>query len=148
VEHTGPLSDERENRVIDMAILSIIRRWNYRDHVSLREIAKRLGASRNTVRRYIRAGAVLLSYPERQSPSTTAVDKTKLAVRSHGAGNGTAGRGTYACAAMRTTTARTRLNERRATTGGTTIGGSPARLVAPNRQVFFLPCTRRVTSAA
>ena len=58
-------SDERENGVIDMAILSIIRRWHYRDHVSLREIAKRLGVSRNTVRRYIRAGTVLPSYPER-----------------------------------------------------------------------------------
>jgi transposase len=65
VEHTDPLSDERENGVIDMAILSIIRRRQYRDHVSLREIAKRLGVSRNTVRRYIRAGTILPTYPER-----------------------------------------------------------------------------------
>ena len=52
-----------------MAILSIIRRWHFRDHVPLREIARRLGISRNTVRRYIRAGTVLPAYPERQSPS-------------------------------------------------------------------------------
>ena len=52
-----------------MAILSIIRRWHFRDHVPLREIARRLGISRNTVRRYIRADTVLPAYPERQSPS-------------------------------------------------------------------------------
>jgi transposase len=52
-----------------VAILNIIRRWHFRDHVSLREIAKRLGISRNTVRRYIRAGATLPAYPERHSPS-------------------------------------------------------------------------------
>ena len=40
-----------------------------RDHVSLREIAKRLGVFRNTVRRYIRAGTVPPAYPERHSPS-------------------------------------------------------------------------------
>jgi transposase len=65
--------------VIDMAILSIIRRWHYRDHVSLREIAKRLGVSRNTVRRYIRAGTVLPTYPERQSPSKLDGFAAKLA---------------------------------------------------------------------
>jgi IS30 family transposase len=67
-----------------MAILSIIRRWHYRDHVSLREIAKRLGVSRNTVRRYIRAGTVLPSYPERQSPSTTVLTTTRFSGRSTG----------------------------------------------------------------
>jgi len=55
--------------VIDVAILSIIRRWHLRDQVSLRDIAKRLGISRNTVRRYLRAGTVLPVYPERQSLS-------------------------------------------------------------------------------
>jgi len=37
--------------VIDVALLGIIRRWHLRDQVSLREISKRLGISRNTVRR-------------------------------------------------------------------------------------------------
>jgi transposase len=65
--------------VIDMAILSIIRRWHYRDNVSLRQIAKRLGVSRNTVRRHIRAGTVVPSYPERQSPSKLDGFAAKLA---------------------------------------------------------------------
>ena len=62
-----------------MAILSIIRRWHFRDHVSLREIAKRLGISRNTVRRYIRAGTTLPAYPERHSPSKLDGFAAKLA---------------------------------------------------------------------
>ena len=48
----------QETGVIDMALLSIIRRWHLRDHVSLREIAKRLGMSRNKVRRYLRSGTI------------------------------------------------------------------------------------------
>jgi transposase len=62
-----------------VAILSIIRRWHFRDHVSLREIAKRLGVSRNTVRRYIRTGTVLPAYPERHSPSKLDGFAAKLA---------------------------------------------------------------------
>ncbi|KAE8753317.1 IS21 family transposase, partial [Paraburkholderia madseniana] len=65
--------------MIDVAILSIIRRWHFRDHVSLREIAKRLGVSRNTVRRYIRADTVLPAYPERHSPSKLDGFAAKLA---------------------------------------------------------------------
>jgi transposase len=41
-----------------MALLSVIRRWHYRDHLSIREIAKRTGLSRNTVRKYLRSDAV------------------------------------------------------------------------------------------
>lgn len=52
-----------------MAILSIIRRWHFREQVPLREIARRLGISRNTVRRHIRAQTVLPAYPARHSPS-------------------------------------------------------------------------------
>ncbi len=65
--------------MIDVAILSIIRRWHLRDDVSLRDIAKRLNISRNTVRRYIRAGTVLPAYPERISPSKLDGFATKLA---------------------------------------------------------------------
>ena len=36
-----------------MGLLSITRRWHLRDHGSLREIAKRLGISRTSVRRYL-----------------------------------------------------------------------------------------------
>lgn len=65
--------------MIDVAILSIIRRWHLRDDVSLRDIAKRLNISRNTVRRYIRAGTVLPAYPERISPSKLDGFAAKLA---------------------------------------------------------------------
>jgi hypothetical protein len=33
-----------------MELLSVIRRWHYRDHFSIREISRRTGLSRNTVR--------------------------------------------------------------------------------------------------
>ena len=55
--------------MIDVALLGIIRRWHLRDQVSLREIAKRLGISRNTVRRYLRSEITEPAYPERQSAS-------------------------------------------------------------------------------
>jgi transposase len=45
----------------------------------LRDIAKRLGISRNTVRSYLRAGTVLPVYPERQSPSKLDGYAAKLA---------------------------------------------------------------------
>ena len=44
--------------VIDMELLSVIRRWRYRQHFSIREIARRTGLSRNTVRKYLRSDSV------------------------------------------------------------------------------------------
>ena len=41
-----------------MALLSIIRRWALRDQLSIREISRRTGLSRNTIRKYLRAGTV------------------------------------------------------------------------------------------
>ena len=41
-----------------MALLSVIRRWGLRDRLSIREIARRTGLSRNTIRKYLRAGTV------------------------------------------------------------------------------------------
>ena len=55
--------------MIDVALLGIIRRWHLRDKVPLREIAKRLGISRNTVRRYLRSEITEPAYAERQSAS-------------------------------------------------------------------------------
>ena len=52
-----------------MALLGIIRRWHLRDKVPLREIAKRLGISRNTVRRYLRSETTEPAYVERQTAS-------------------------------------------------------------------------------
>lgn len=55
--------------MIDVALLGIIRRWHLRDQVPLREIAKRLGISRNTVRRYLRSETTEPANAERQSAS-------------------------------------------------------------------------------
>ena len=52
-----------------MAFLSIIRHWALREHLSIREIARRTKLSRNTIRKYLRSGAVEpeFSVPERPS---------------------------------------------------------------------------------
>jgi transposase len=44
--------------VIDMALLSVIRRWHFRDGMAIREIEQRTGLSRNTIRKYLRGGMV------------------------------------------------------------------------------------------
>ena len=56
-----------------MALLGIIRRWHIREQIPLREIARRLGISRNTVRRYLRSETIEPAYAERRS--TRAIDK-------------------------------------------------------------------------
>ena len=55
--------------MINVALLGIIRRWHLRDQIPLREIARRLGISRNTVRRYLRSETTEPSYAERRSSS-------------------------------------------------------------------------------
>lgn len=52
-----------------MAFLSVIRRWHFRDRLSIREIARRTGLSRNTIRKYLRTGTVepVFKVPERPS---------------------------------------------------------------------------------
>ena len=41
-----------------MGFLSVIRRWALRDEMPIREIARRTGLSRNTIKKYLREGAV------------------------------------------------------------------------------------------
>ena len=48
-----------------MALLSVIRRWHFRQHIPIREIERRTGLSRNTIRKYLRADTV---EPEFQAP--------------------------------------------------------------------------------
>jgi transposase len=52
-----------------MELLSVIRRWHYRDHFSIREISRRTGLSRNTVRKYLRSDTVepKFNIPDRPS---------------------------------------------------------------------------------
>ena len=52
-----------------MVMLAKIRRMHFRDGLSLREIAKRTGLSRNTIRRWLRSGQSEPVYPKRASPS-------------------------------------------------------------------------------
>ncbi len=52
-----------------MATLSVIRRWALGEHLSLREIARRIGMSRNTIKKYLRADAAEPRYAKRVSPS-------------------------------------------------------------------------------
>ncbi|MCO4856474.1 helix-turn-helix domain-containing protein [Herbaspirillum sp. WGmk3] len=53
-----------------MALFGIIRRWHFRDRISIREISRRLDISRNTVRRYIRSGAIEPSCPSTRSSNS------------------------------------------------------------------------------
>lgn len=63
-----------------MAILSTIRRWHFRDHVPIREIARRTGISRNTLRKYLANKVVEPKYPNRKTPSKLDEYATKLSL--------------------------------------------------------------------
>jgi transposase len=69
--------------VIDMELLSVIRRWHYRDHFSIREISRRTGLSRNTVRKYLRSDSVepKFAVPDRPSKLDPYADKLSHMLR-------------------------------------------------------------------
>lgn len=52
-----------------MDLLSVIRRWHGRDKLSIREISRRTGLSRHTIRKYLANGIVEPKYPLRRSVS-------------------------------------------------------------------------------
>ena len=52
-----------------MALLSIIRRWYLREEIPIREIERRTGLSRNTIRKYLRSGAVEPKFKVPDRPS-------------------------------------------------------------------------------
>jgi len=52
-----------------MELLSVIRRWALRDNMPIREIARRTGLSRNTIKKYLREGAVEPSFKTPPRPS-------------------------------------------------------------------------------
>jgi transposase len=55
--------------VIDMALLSVIRCGHFREGMPIREIRRRTGLSRNTIRKYLRAGAVEPKFKVPDRPS-------------------------------------------------------------------------------
>jgi transposase len=63
--------------VIDMDLLSVIRRWHFRDGKPIREIERRTGLSRNTIRKYLRSGTVEPKFkvPDRPSKLDPYADK-------------------------------------------------------------------------
>jgi transposase len=55
--------------VINVAILSSIRRWHVRDNMPIREIVRKTGIARNTIRKYLANKVVEPKYPNRKTPS-------------------------------------------------------------------------------
>lgn len=55
--------------MIDMALLSVIRRWYFREELSIREITRRTGLSRNTVKKYLVSKETNPQYQRKKTPS-------------------------------------------------------------------------------
>ena len=66
-----------------MALLSIIRRWHLREEIPIREIERRTGLSRNTIRKYLRSGAVEPKFkvPDRPSNLDPIADRLEAWLR-------------------------------------------------------------------
>ena len=62
-----------------MALLSVIRRWHFRQHIPIREIERRAGLSRNTIRKYLRADTVEARFKVPERPSKLHPFAEKLA---------------------------------------------------------------------
>ena len=62
-----------------MELLSVIRRWRFRQPFSIREIARRTGLSRNTVRKYLRPDSVVPKFDTPDRPSRLDPFADKLA---------------------------------------------------------------------
>jgi predicted transcriptional regulator len=62
--------------VIDMALLSVIRRWHFREGMPIRKIERRTGLSRNTIRKYLRSDTV---EPKFKVPAVAGADHSDAA---------------------------------------------------------------------
>ena len=73
--------------MIVMELLSVIRRWRYRQHFSIPEIARRTGMSRNTVRKYLRSDSVepRFDVPDRPNRLDPYADKLSQMLRQEAA---------------------------------------------------------------
>jgi len=66
--------------VIDVDLLSVIRRWHGRDKLSGREISRRTGLSRHTIRKYLALGITEPKYPPRKGASKLDPYTEKLSI--------------------------------------------------------------------
>jgi transposase len=64
--------------VIDVALLSVIRRWRLRDGLAICEISRRTGLSRTTIRKYLSSDIVEPKYAARKSASKLDAFEGKL----------------------------------------------------------------------
>lgn len=62
-----------------MATLNVIRRWALREDMSIREISRRTGLARNTVKKYLRSDEAEPTYAKRVSSSKLDPYAEKLA---------------------------------------------------------------------
>jgi predicted transcriptional regulator len=62
-----------------VATLNVIRRWALREQMSIREISRRTGLARNTVKKYLRSDETEPTYTRRVSPSKLDPYAEKLA---------------------------------------------------------------------
>lgn len=67
------------NGVIHMGPLNVIRRLALREKISIREIARRTGLSRNTIKKYLRAGMIEPKFSVPERPSKLDMFTAKLA---------------------------------------------------------------------
>jgi hypothetical protein len=56
--------------VIDTALLNAIRRWHFRGGMPIQAIERRTGLSRNTIHKFLRAGAVEPAFKVPDRPSS------------------------------------------------------------------------------
>jgi transcriptional regulator with XRE-family HTH domain len=70
--------------VIDMALLSVIRRRYFREHLSIREISRGTGLSRGTVSKYLRSDDIepRFKVPERPSKLDPFADRLSAWLKS------------------------------------------------------------------
>jgi hypothetical protein len=86
-----------------MAFLSIIRRWHKRDQVPIREISRRTGVSRNTVRKYLRSDVIEPKFqvPDRPSKLDPYAEKLSAWLRREQGGRASNGGRSSSCVRSR-----------------------------------------------
>ena len=65
--------------MIHMGLLNVIRRMALREQLPIREIARRTGLSRNTIRKYLKAGTIEPKFTTPERPSKLDPFAEKLA---------------------------------------------------------------------